>query len=47
MVQFLEPYSDDDDDGDDDVITCGLQYSLKIRNYASASSSPIATHNYP
>jgi hypothetical protein len=46
MVQFLEPYSDDDD-GDDDVITCGLQHWLKIRNYASASSSPIATHNYP
>jgi hypothetical protein len=47
MVQFLETYSDDDDDGDgDDVITCGLQHSLKIRNYASASSSPIATHDY-
>ncbi len=39
--------SDGDDDGDgNDVITCWLQHSLKIRNYASASSSPIATHNY-
>jgi hypothetical protein len=37
---------DGDGDGDDDVITCGLQHSLKIRNYASASSSPIATHDY-
>jgi hypothetical protein len=52
MVQFLETYSDDDDDGDgdddgdDDVVTCGLQHSLKIRNYAFDSSSPIATHNY-
>jgi hypothetical protein len=37
---------DDDDDGDDDVVTCGLQHSLKIRNYASDSPSPIATHDY-
>ncbi len=58
MVQFLETYSDDDDhgddgdgdgdddDGDDDVFTCGLQHSLKMRNYASSSSSPIVTHDY-
>jgi hypothetical protein len=55
MVQFLETYSDDDDDGGDgdhdddddgDVVICGLQHSLKIRDDASESSSPIATHNY-
>jgi hypothetical protein len=28
------------------VVTSGLQHSLKIRNYASASSSPNATHDY-
>jgi hypothetical protein len=44
MVHFPETYSDADDD--DNVITCGLQHSLKIRNYASASSCPIATHDY-
>ena len=36
MVQFLEIYSDDDGDDDD----------VKIRNYSSAFSSPIATHDY-
>ena len=48
MVHFPETYSDDDDDDDDDdvIITSGLQHSLKIRNYASASSSPNATHDY-
>jgi hypothetical protein len=46
MDHFPETYSDDEDeDDDDDVdITSGLQHSLKIRNYASASSSPNATH---
>jgi hypothetical protein len=37
---------DDDDDDDDVIVTSGLQHSLKIRNYASASSSPNATHDY-
>jgi hypothetical protein len=49
MVQLLETYSgdeNDDNDDDDDVVNCELQHSLKIRNYASASSSPIATHDY-
>ncbi len=45
MVHFPETYSDDDDE-DDVVVTSGLQHSLKIRNYASASSSPNATHDY-
>ena len=54
MVHFPETYSDDEeeddeedeDDEDDVIITSGLQHSLKIRNYASASSSPNATHDY-
>ncbi len=41
IVQFLEMLSDDDDG-----ITCGLLHLLKSRNYASASSSLIATHDY-
>jgi hypothetical protein len=48
MVHYLEMYSNDDGDEKDDdvVITSGLQHSLKIKNYASTSSSPIATHDY-
>jgi hypothetical protein len=46
IVQYLETSSDDDDDDDDDGIACRLQHLLKSRNYASASSSPIATHDY-
>ena len=39
--------SDGDDDGDgNDVITCWLQHSLKIRNYASNSSYRNHTNNY-
>jgi hypothetical protein len=38
MDQFLEMYSDDDGDDDDDDVDKG--------NYASAYSSPIATHDY-
>jgi hypothetical protein len=37
---------DDEDDDDNVIITSGLQNSLKIRNYASASCSPSATHDY-
>jgi hypothetical protein len=58
MVHFPEMNSDNDEDDDDEeeeededdeddvIITYGLQHSLKMRNYASASSYPNATHDY-
>ncbi len=43
-TNWLDGNADEDDD--DNIITSGLQNSLKIRNYASASCSPNATHDY-
>jgi hypothetical protein len=41
-----EEDEDEDDEEDDVIINSGLQHSLKIRNYASDSSSCNATNDY-
>jgi hypothetical protein len=40
-----EEDEEDEKDEEDVIITYGLQHSLKIRNYAWASSYPNATHD--